>query len=97
VLFREHNRQTLEHLLSIALERGIKNSVTVYDDESELLIILKERLKRLGVEPILALVGKLSQRQERLNVDDHLLFGLAVVKEDDAAKQNESVVWGSFV
>lgn len=79
VLLWEHNRQALQHLLCIALQRGIQHSVTVDDDEPELIIILEKPLKRLSVEPVLAFVGELGQRKEGLNVDDHLLLSLAIV------------------
>jgi hypothetical protein len=97
MLFGKHNRQALEHLLSVTLERGIKHSVTVNYNEPKFIIVLEEFLKRLCVESVLALVAKLGKRQKWLDVDNHLLLGLAVVKQDYTTEQNQSVVWGPLV
>jgi len=42
VLFGEHNRQTLKDFLCITLKRCIEHSITVYDNKSELFVVLKE-------------------------------------------------------
>ena len=43
------------------------------------------------MEPVLALVDKLDLGDEWLEVNHELLFGLAVFKEDDSHKEDETI------
>jgi hypothetical protein len=91
VLLRERDHDALQDFLVVALERGVEDAVSVDDHEAELLVVLEQRLQRLGVELVLALVAEDVDGLEGLQVQGDLLFALAVVQRNDAAEKHEAV------
>jgi hypothetical protein len=97
VLLGQLHGHSLQDLLVVALQSSVEHTITIDDDESEGLVILKQSLQWLGIEPVLALVSEHSLGHERLKVDSHLLLRLAVLEHDDTAENNETVWWVGLV
>ena len=73
VLFGELDLHTLEHFFVVSLESGVQHTVTIDDNESELLIVSQQVLEGLGVEAVLTLVSEYSLRLEGLKINSDLL------------------------
>lgn len=97
MLLGQHHRQTLQNFLIVALQGRVQDSVTVDNNEAELVIVVQVCFKWLGVESVHALVVELDLGHEGLEVNDELLFSLAIVQQDDTTEQNEAVVRGLLV
>ena len=97
VLLWKLNRHTLDDLLVVTLKGGEHDTSTINDDEAELLIILQEGEQWLGVETVLALVGKDVDSAEGLNGILYLSLGLAILHEDDTAEDAEAIGRGVLV
>ena len=97
MLFGQLNLHALQNFLVVTLEGGVEDTVTVNDDESELLVVLQQGLQGLGVETILALVGENSLRLEGLQVKGDLLVGLAILELDDTTEEDQTVGRGLLV
>jgi len=93
VLLGQLHGHSLQDLLVVSLQSSVEHTITIHDDESELLVVLQERLEWLSVEPVLALIREHSLGHEGLKVDRHLLFRLAVLEHDDTAENDETVRW----
>ena len=87
----------LKHLFAAALERAEKSAITIHDDETEFLIVLQKAVQRLSVERVLTFVGKEVDSAERRRVVHDLLFGLAILHQDDTTENVEPIFWRVLV
>ena len=78
----------LEDFSVVSLKGSIESTVTVDNDETELLIVLEKTTQRAGIELISAIVERLIDWAEGLNIIVYFLLGLSVFHQDDAAKDN---------
>ena len=91
MLLGQLHRHPLDDLLVVTLERGEEHSITIDDDETELVVVLEEGEKRLCVEAVLALIGEDVDGSEGLEGNLCLLLGFAVIQKDHTAENTEAV------
>ena len=97
VLLGQLDLHALEHLLVVALQGGHEDTITIDDDEAELVVVLEQGQQGLSVEIGLAFVGEDVDRSERSQVNLDLLLGFAVFEQDDTAEDAETVRRSVFV
>ena len=87
----------LDDLLVVALQSCKKHTVTVDDDEAELVIILEQGEQGLRVEAVLTLVGEDVDGSEGCQVNLDLLLRLAVLHENHATEDAQAVLGDGLV
>lgn len=92
MLLGQLNLNLLQYLSVIALETSIQTSITIHNDEAELVIVLKQDVQRLGLELAAATVYVLVDGLEGLEVVVDHLFGAPVVHEDLTAEDHQTVL-----
>ena len=93
VLLRQLHLHALKDFLAVALESGVEHTVTVHNDEAELLVVFEESGEWRRLERVLAAVGESSDWLERLQIDCYLLFGLAVAEFNHTAEEHQAIWW----
>ena len=91
VLLGKLHRHTLNDLFVVSLEGGKKHSITINDDEAELVVVLQEGEQGLSEEVVLALVGEDVDGAERCQIDLDLLLSLAVLHQDHSAEDAQTI------
>ena len=75
------------------LEGGEEDTITIHDDEAELLVIFEQSEEGLGVEGVLALVSVSVEWLVWLQVVGDLLLGLVVFHKNDTTEEDKTVFW----
>ena len=88
MLFRQHDGHSLQNFFSVSLKGGKEDTISINNDEAELLIVLEECLEGFSVEPVLALVDELLLRDERFEIDRNFFLSFPVFEEDYTAEKN---------
>ena len=92
MLLWELHSDFLQYFSVISLEICIETSITIDNDEAELVIILKKDMEGFCLELARATVNVLINGLEWLKIKvDHLL-GFSIVKQDFTAEDNQSVL-----
>lgn len=87
----------LEDFSIVALKSGIKGAITIDNDEAKLLIILQKALKRRSVEPVTAVIERLINGSEWLEIVVDLFLSLTIVHQNDTAENNETILRGVLI
>ena len=91
MLLGKIDRKFVQHFPSVAAKGAEKRAVTVHDNKSKLIVVLKELVERLGVKFVVAQVQARVDLFERLKVDIHF-FLLSLLRQDRSAVHHEAVV-----
>jgi hypothetical protein len=97
VLFGELHGHALEDLSVASLESTEKYTITIHDNESELLIIFEKSVKGFSVERVLALVLENVNGLEGLDINHNFFLWLSVFHHDDSAENAKTVLRSIFV
>ena len=79
------------------MEGGVKSSITIDNDKSELLIVCEERPQWFGLELVAAVVHELVDWPEWLKVEVDLLLSVVVLHENNTAENTQSIGRRVFV
>jgi beta-galactosidase GanA len=96
VLLWQIDRKLVYHVSRVAAQGAEKRTITIHDDEAELLIIFQQLRKRLSVELVVAQVQGRVDWTERLEVDVDLPF-LAFSGQDFSTVHNQAIRWNLVV
>ena len=97
MLLGQLNGHALHNLFVVSLQSGVQHTITVDDDEAELVIILEQGEQGLRIEAVLALVGEDVDRSEGCQVNLDLLLCLAVLHENHATEDAQAVLGDGLV
>ncbi len=97
MLFGQLDWHALNDFLVVTLESSVKDTITVDDDETKLVIIFKQGEQWLRVEAVLALVGEDVDGSEGGQVNLDLLLSLAILHKDDTTEDAKTVLGDSLV
>lgn len=90
VLLGQIDGELVDDLAGVAAESTEEGTVTIHDDEAELLVRLEQLSESFGVELVVAKIQRGVDGLERLKVDVDLAL-LAFLGEDFTAVDNEAV------
>lgn len=90
VFLGQINLETLENFTRVATESAEKGTISVHDNETELLIGLKELAQSLGVELVVAKIERGVDRLEGFKVNINLAL-LSFRRDDFTAVDNQSI------
>ena len=90
VLFGKLHTELVDDLASVAENGAEEAAVSVHDDESKLLIILKQFRERFDVEFVVAQVERSIYGPERLKIYCHLTL-FAIIGHHSTAIKHESI------
>ena len=74
----ELNLDLLHDISCVSLESSIEGSSTIYDNESEFVIIFKEDLEGFSVEFVITEIEELVNRLEGLKIKGNFLFSFTI-------------------
>lgn len=83
----------LQNFLCVTLESGVEDTITIDDNESELLIVLENGCKGCRLEGVLTAVGESVDWLEWLNVNRDLLFRLSIAELNHSTEEHQAI-WG---
>lgn len=97
MLLGQLHSDLLENGSDISLKCGEHTTITVDNDEAELLVVFKQILEDVRMELILTSVYEVLTWPKWFNVQNQLLFGLVVILQNLSAEDNETVCWSLSV
>ena len=97
VLLGELDGHTLDDLLVVTLEGGEEHTITVNDNETELVVILKEGEEWLRLEAVLALVGEHINGAEWFQGDLDLSLSVTILHQNDTTEDDKTIGWDMLV
>jgi len=93
VLLWKLDWHSLEDDLVGTLEGGEEDTITIHDDETELIVIFEKSEERISEESVLALVCVSVEWLVGLQVVSDLLLSLVVFHENDTTEEDQTVFW----